>query len=330
MPRINVEDDLDKDPRFRTLVRLLQGDDERALGMLFRFWQAAQVRWKRGELIPEDVFAAGGWEAILEAGLAVRRDGGIYARGAEVQFRWLTSRSKAGRSGGISSGETRRKQTQAKGSKRKVNKVDAVYGGEQISRRTFSASLADESPFDVEAAGRSAALVEWRPNAENCQEKGATNQTQANPNKSEQAEASASKAKPHAPSHTLSPEQSPLSPPEFETEIDPEPGTSFTKRETERALKDRAVRAKDAILAVATKPPRGPTAEDAYPEICRRIPPEGRVVVERIIGEGPEGWPMYLNTLAAKHNSRIGATNELAQLRDSILAELRRSPEVEL
>jgi len=109
MARVNVEDELLADPRFQALVRRLGGDLEKALGRLVRFWWAAQKHWGDDHtLLPAEEFRLGDFEHLVEVGLAVQRDQGIYARGAERHFEWYAQKVDAGRRGGLRSVETRR------------------------------------------------------------------------------------------------------------------------------------------------------------------------------------------------------------------------------
>jgi hypothetical protein len=111
MARINVDDELLSFPRFQALVRRLNGDTEKALGRLIRFWWAAQRHWGQNrELVPIDEFELGDCEHLLEVGLAVRRETGVYARGAEKHFEWYFERLEAARLGGKKSVETRRQR----------------------------------------------------------------------------------------------------------------------------------------------------------------------------------------------------------------------------
>jgi hypothetical protein len=88
MPRLNIEDDLDSDPRFHALIAKL-GDVDRALGKIVRFWKCAQRYWGQEKtLVPVEIFKHGGWDVLLDVGLAVEREDGIYAKGAEDRFKW--------------------------------------------------------------------------------------------------------------------------------------------------------------------------------------------------------------------------------------------------
>lgn len=102
MPRLNIEDSIFEDKRFWDLVGLVGDDEDRALGMLVRFWKEAQIWWgKEGrQLMPDAKFRAGKWQPIADVGLAEKRGEGWYARGSEVRFEWYASTCDKARKGG--------------------------------------------------------------------------------------------------------------------------------------------------------------------------------------------------------------------------------------
>lgn len=98
MPRINIDDKLDLDLRFKKLVRLV-GCEYGAKGRLVDFWRIAQrYHGDEGRLVPESDFSLGDFEKIIEAGLAERRPEGIYAKGANDYFGWYLAECKKLRS----------------------------------------------------------------------------------------------------------------------------------------------------------------------------------------------------------------------------------------
>lgn len=104
--RINVEAKFWSDIR-REMLAMKIGDSE-AIGQCLKLWRVAQTYWVRGELIPESAFQYFGLsESLFDVDLAVRRDGGIYARGSKDYFAWLIQKSEAGKKGGIESGKAR-------------------------------------------------------------------------------------------------------------------------------------------------------------------------------------------------------------------------------
>lgn len=108
MARINVEDDILRNPRFQALVRRLGGDTEKAIGRLVRFWWAAQRHWGQNRnLVPLEEFALGDFDGLVEVGLAEIRANGVYAKGAEKHFEWYEQRIAAARAGGLKSASVR-------------------------------------------------------------------------------------------------------------------------------------------------------------------------------------------------------------------------------
>lgn len=100
LARICVEDDVESRFEFKKLVRLLNGDDDRALGMLVRFWRIAQKHWGRGRLIPPEELSASELQPILDSGWGVLQPEGVYAIGSERQFAWYHQRVVAATKGG--------------------------------------------------------------------------------------------------------------------------------------------------------------------------------------------------------------------------------------
>ncbi len=101
MARVNVEDDLFSDPRFRVLVRIV-GDEDKAIGMCVRAWLLAQRYWANGnKLVPKKIWTAAGLAPLHEVDLAEERANGTYCRGTEKHLSWLSdlteTRAKAGK-----------------------------------------------------------------------------------------------------------------------------------------------------------------------------------------------------------------------------------------
>ena len=108
MARLNVEDDLFLDPRFKRLVVRL-GSERMAMGLLIEFLFVAQKYWGESRsLIPNEVFDVMDAEVLVEVKLAIREDGGIYAKGAKDHFEWYALKKEAGVVGGQKSAEARR------------------------------------------------------------------------------------------------------------------------------------------------------------------------------------------------------------------------------
>lgn len=111
MARINVAPEILVNPRFQRLVRKLGGDADKALGLLIRFWWAAQRHWGDNKaLIPKDEFDLGDFEHLAEVGLAIVTDAGVKARGADKHFDWYLQRLQTASFAGQKSAEARREK----------------------------------------------------------------------------------------------------------------------------------------------------------------------------------------------------------------------------
>jgi hypothetical protein len=115
MARINIEDQLHSEKEFKRLIRIV-GNEDTAVGLLYRFWRAAQDYWgNEYALMPKADFIVDGFEPLLAAGFAIERQEGIYALGSEKQFSWYLQRRRASRSAGMtkntSSGQPERQKT---------------------------------------------------------------------------------------------------------------------------------------------------------------------------------------------------------------------------
>jgi hypothetical protein len=100
MARINVDDNIETRPQYRKLLKLVQYDDDKALGMLVRFWRTAQTHWGRYELVPFEEIEMGGFELILESGWGIKKEDGIYAIDSEERFAWYRQSIENGKKGG--------------------------------------------------------------------------------------------------------------------------------------------------------------------------------------------------------------------------------------
>lgn len=110
MPKLSFDyAKLCADVRFRALVRRV-GSNGEALDRLLRFWDQALTHWGRGRsLLPSSQFDLDPELAVLlEVQLAERRDGGIYAKGAELHFDWYAERLESASKAGKASAERRR------------------------------------------------------------------------------------------------------------------------------------------------------------------------------------------------------------------------------
>lgn len=99
MARISIDDELHADHRFKRLVRKL-GDEDKAVGLLYRFWRIAQDYWgDEMSLIPTGIFEAEEFQILNEVGLAEKEVDGFYASGSEERFGWYLQRCRASKAG---------------------------------------------------------------------------------------------------------------------------------------------------------------------------------------------------------------------------------------
>lgn len=107
MARVNVDDELFFDPRFKALARRL-GNEDTATGMCIRLWRLAQKYWgKDHSPIPYDVFCLEDLEVMLEVGMAIKTEMGVYVKGSQERFDWYRQKVEAGKKGGKRSTEVR-------------------------------------------------------------------------------------------------------------------------------------------------------------------------------------------------------------------------------
>lgn len=100
MARINVEDDIELRIEYRRLLKLVGGDDDKAMGMLVRFWRVAQRYWGQNQLVPIEEFNEWGFQPLIESRWAIVKPEGVEAYGAASQFSWYRQRCESGKIGG--------------------------------------------------------------------------------------------------------------------------------------------------------------------------------------------------------------------------------------
>lgn len=105
--RINVEDKLFTDYRFKALARIL-GNEWTAIGMCVSFWKASAKHWAEdGALMSKRQFEIEGFGPVLEVGLAEEREDGIWAKGTADYLDWARQRHEARAAGGKASAAAR-------------------------------------------------------------------------------------------------------------------------------------------------------------------------------------------------------------------------------
>jgi hypothetical protein len=99
-PRIDIDDNLETQEEFWALLGLLNGDRDRALGQLVRFFRIAQAAFVANRPITEEELVAVNLAGMIQSGWAVPIAGGFRAKGAEKHFAWLKQRAEASAAGG--------------------------------------------------------------------------------------------------------------------------------------------------------------------------------------------------------------------------------------
>lgn len=100
MARVNFEDDVEAQDEFWTLLEIVGGNRDLALGRLLRFFRLAQRAFGHDQPMLEADLRAKGFGDMIESGWAVQVPGGFQALGAEKHFSWYKQKVEAGKRGG--------------------------------------------------------------------------------------------------------------------------------------------------------------------------------------------------------------------------------------
>jgi hypothetical protein len=128
MARINVEEKVWEDSRFRRLVTIF-GDESIAIGCMVRFWHLSQKEFLKSDQYASRIdleYFRIPVAQIIEAGLAEDRGGFIYPVGAGDQFTWLATKKESGRRGG---------KARVRGALRKNESVLGALAGDYVSSK---------------------------------------------------------------------------------------------------------------------------------------------------------------------------------------------------
>lgn len=145
MARINIEDSLYKDKRWEKLL-IKTGDSRIAKGAILEAFTLAQEHFQNAST--EGLIPFRDWEisdmhpALLDSGVAEKREKGIYVMGMKTNFVWLEQKSNAGRK----SAETRkaklneaeRNSTDVNGCSTDVNGCSTESNGSQPPTHSLS------------------------------------------------------------------------------------------------------------------------------------------------------------------------------------------------
>jgi hypothetical protein len=100
MARINIDDDVESRPEFRRLLKLVAYDDDKALGILVRFWRLAQKYWGEHQLVPMEEIENWEFQPIIDSRWGIVKPEGVYAIGSEERFAWYRQKCDAAKKGG--------------------------------------------------------------------------------------------------------------------------------------------------------------------------------------------------------------------------------------
>lgn len=100
MARINIDDGVESRPEYRRLLKLVNYDDDKALGLLVRFWRLAQDYWGEHQLVPLEEIENWDFQLILDSRWGIIRENGVYAIGSEERFAWYRQKCDASKKGG--------------------------------------------------------------------------------------------------------------------------------------------------------------------------------------------------------------------------------------
>ena len=116
MSRINIEEVWWSDPRRERLGSLV-GGMYMADAVIIRAWRVAQEFWKRGQLVPENVFnTIEHAPSIIQAQLGEVQANGVYVRGSSQYFDWAReAKSNAAKNGQKGGKKSAKRPLNAKG-----------------------------------------------------------------------------------------------------------------------------------------------------------------------------------------------------------------------
>ena len=107
--RINVEDCLDSDFRYKLLSKKL-GCSFKAKGLLVDVWRLGQKYWSEGEsLVPENIWKIFPYsKEIIECGFAIHDGSGVYVCGSQKRFEWIHVKKESSSIAGKASARARK------------------------------------------------------------------------------------------------------------------------------------------------------------------------------------------------------------------------------
>ena len=108
MPRINIEEEWFMDPRRDLLIEQLGCLTD---SIAIKMWRLSQNFHREGQLVPVALFErVPHWQEFEGAGLAERRETGVYIKGSAKHFQWLLDGIEQRREAGKKSAEVRKEK----------------------------------------------------------------------------------------------------------------------------------------------------------------------------------------------------------------------------
>jgi hypothetical protein len=157
MARINLEDRFFLDV---IDVAAKTQDQDKAIGNAVRWLRYSQEKHKSGQVMPEHEFFEKGFLEALIPNFAIRTATGIMAVGAEKHFKWLKDKVDAGRKGGRSKSEAKKKSLKQFRSKSeaKPKQIEALSKQEsdentEASPKQKVANVAAPNPLPLYTGG---------------------------------------------------------------------------------------------------------------------------------------------------------------------------------
>lgn len=160
MARINIEECWWSDPRRSALIRLTGGEMQ-ADWSAMRAWRLAQEYWKHERrLVPRELFdMLPHAPELLQAGLAVEREGLVYVRGSGTYLDWVAAKRTQAQAAGQRSAESRRKRSgtaQPKRRKAAAPEDKPALAPDSVEAEAQAAVPVVLEPAEVEPVSRAA------------------------------------------------------------------------------------------------------------------------------------------------------------------------------
>jgi len=176
--RINVEDCLDSDFRYKLLSKKL-GCSFKAKGLLVDVWRLGQKYWSEGEsLVPENIWKIFPYsKEIIECGFAIHDGSGVYVCGSQKRFEWIHVKKESSSIAGKASAQARKLKY---GSSVPMN---ASNQGSSAERAPNSRSVEPERRTEPNALSLSLSQTQTQTQTQKERERESTSSPLSSPNR---------------------------------------------------------------------------------------------------------------------------------------------------